>query len=180
MAAACGSACALRPLVTPIRHASYGELVRVGETRGLIVGAAHAWRFAENRACGPRNSHFLTDERLDPHSAPPGTWTPTIDDVLAFESGLHRVLETYGAGEVSCDRTISVPEILRTWVRQYVGVIHEGRRQLRVDLARSGREDQWLSRKVEICDGGLWLVRVIWHPETRTYEAVEFHDGGCA
>jgi hypothetical protein len=88
-------------------------------------------------------------------------WTPTSADVKELEARLPSFLhaEALGAGDTRED-IIEVRRRVRTYRRQYVGFVLEGKRQILLNAFPKDEEFAWKRQFIRVSDGGAsyWTI----------------------
>jgi len=103
---------------------------------------------------------------IDLRSEPRVSWTPSREDILLFEKALPRAVITNAH-----TRQSRIARELPNYKRQYVGVMRNGRRELRVTLLHNSsnavRDGSWLTAYLQVMGGGDNYGHVTFDPRTR-------------
>jgi hypothetical protein len=97
-------------------------------------------------------------------------WTPTSADVKELEARLPSFLhaEALGAGDARED-IIEVRRRLRTYRRQYVGLVLDGKRQILLNAFPKDEDFAWKREFIEVSDGGASFWRVLYDVRQRRF-----------
>ena len=99
-----------------------------------------------------------------------GTWTVTPDDIVQLERDLPKLRRMHSTGCCFAGGRI---DDLDSYLRQYVGVIVQGRRYIYINAFAEGPGDiespDWRDAAVKGCDGGTGFWGALYDPATRQF-----------
>jgi hypothetical protein len=127
-------------------------------------------------AQAPQAQHYAV---LPPHSQsslPPillwdkgsyASWTPSQSDIADLESKLPQISELKIRGYESVNIRIEHPE---EYFRQYVGVKHNGRREIYINAFQDDPPPpDWRTRLYVVIDGEIGYWHAFYDPNTKTF-----------
>jgi hypothetical protein len=143
------------------------DIVTVGQVNGVVLPVALApqvLRQCSRATLGPGESY----------------WMPSVRDIARLEAGIKSFVQQhpdpYGQ---------NVWQDLDGFVRQYAGLVRDGRKTIYVnlfpaDVFRAGNnlQEDWRRRAIVICDGGASILGVGYDVETGTFIHIAYNGIG--
>ena len=108
-----------------------------------------------------------------------GTWVPTARDIRRLEADLKTLRGR--AAEACCAPKARLDDP-HQYLRQYAGVLREGKRVIYVNAFRqdpfAGSANEWHKTPVIVCNGDPGNWGVLYDPETRRFFRLAFNGNG--
>ncbi len=143
------------PTAPPTPAVDANQLLVTDTFEGVIFAAASAER---------AGLETLVYETID------GYWTPSRDDVLAFEQRLGHYLQQ------AAPQTYPGPlRDLSTYRRQYVGILVEGQRVVFANFFCNADDTDWKREIVAVLDGGSCYFEVKYNVHMGTFYDLSIH-----